>query len=156
MQIHAFVPAGQVELVDGSVNANRVPMVNYHLPPLMGDQAAHQVQAELLLAISAPNDGTETDPHFYIKVHDGDGELRLRAQQMFIWNDEPTGSPIKWRVFDLHLPVLVINEGLYQFGVYATDDDEPHQALSSFVLPIILDAPGQLPAYLPPPPVPNN
>lgn len=155
MKIHAFVPVAQVQLQGPTVNAIGVPMTNIHLPPLQANQV-HQIQTQILLVITAPNDGTETDPHFYIKVYDGGGELRLRAQQMFIWEDEPTESPIKWRVFDLHLPVPVFGEGVYSFGVYAKDQDEPDQALTSFLWPIILDAPGQLPSPPPAPPVPNN
>jgi hypothetical protein len=153
VQIHAFVPAGRVQLQGPVVNALGVPQTELHLPPLQADQV-HQIETQILLCISALNDGTERDPHFYIKVHDGGGELRCRAEQMFIWDDVPDRE-IKWRVFDLHLPVYVFGAGQYHFGVYANDDDEPHRALSSFQWPIILDAPGQLP-FLQQPPPPNN
>jgi hypothetical protein len=43
------------------------------------------------------------------------------------------------------LPFLIFGEGTYTFGVYAGPDHQPDQALASFQLPIILDAPGQLP-----------
>jgi hypothetical protein len=150
VQINAFVPVGQVELQGEFVSATGIPTTYLSLPPLQANQV-HQATAHILLCTTAEN-GTDRDPHFYIKIHDGGGELRARLEQLFIWEDVTYG-PMKWRVFDLHIPFLVFGAGVYHFGVYAGADDGPDQALSSFLFPIDLDAPGALPflgEYQPP------
>jgi len=100
--------------------------------------------------VSAEN-GTEHDPQLYVLVHDANGELRARLEQIWIWEDIQD-RPLKWRVFDLMVPFLIFGGGVYTFGVYAGPDDRPDQAVASFLLPIILDAPGQLPQKQWPPP----
>jgi hypothetical protein len=142
VHINAFVPTGGVVLENGCVNAVGVPQVEIHLPPLQDNQA-HQATAPILLCVSAEN-GTEHDPQLYVIVHDAGGEMRARLEQIWVWDDVPD-RPLKWRVFDLMLPFLIFGGGTYTFGVYARPDDQPDQALASFQLPIILDAPGQLP-----------
>lgn len=142
VHINAFVPTGGVALENDTVNAFGVPQVELHLPPLQDNQA-HQSTAPILLCVSAQN-GTEHDPQLFVIVHDADGEPRGRLEQIWIWEDVP-GRPLKWRVFDLELPFLIFGGGVYTFGVYAKPDDQPDQALASFLFPIILDAPGQLP-----------
>jgi hypothetical protein len=142
VHINAFVPTAGVVLENGAVNAVGVPQVEIHLPPLQDNQA-HQSTAPILLCVSAEN-GTEHDPQLYVIVHDAGGEMRARLEQILVWDDVPD-RPLKWRVFDLMLPFLIFGGGTYTFGVYARPDDQPDQALASFQLPIILDAPGQLP-----------
>jgi hypothetical protein len=138
VQINAFVPTAGVVLADDAVNAVGVPQVEIHLPPLQDNQF-HNSTAPILLCVSTEN-GSEHDPQLFIMVHDADGQLRGRAQQLWIWDDLPN-RPLKWQVFSLMLPFLVFGAGTYTFGVYAGPDDQPGQALASFVIPIFLDAP---------------
>jgi hypothetical protein len=140
MHINAFVPAGGVVLENEVVNALGVPRVELHLPPLQDGQV-HQSTAPVLLCVSAEN-GTEQDPQLFVIVHDG--QPRGRLEQIWIWEDVPD-RPLKWRVFNLLVPFLIFGGGVYTVGVYAGPDGQPDQALASFRLPIILDAPCQLP-----------
>jgi hypothetical protein len=142
VHINAFVPTAGVVLENEVVNAVGVPQVERHLPPLQDGQA-HHLTAPVLLCVSAEN-GTEHDPQLFVMVHDADGQLRGRLEQIWIWEDVPN-RPLKWRVFNLMLPFLIFGGGVYTFGVYAGPDGEPDHAMASFLFPIILDAPGQLP-----------
>ncbi|HEX3732346.1 MAG TPA: hypothetical protein VHU91_05425 [Mycobacteriales bacterium] len=142
MHINAFVPTAGVVLENETVNAVGVPQVEIHLPPLQDNQA-HQSTAPILLCVSAEN-GAEHDPQLFVIVHDAGGQMRARLEQIWVWDDVPD-RPLKWRVFNLMLPFLIFGEGIYTFGVYAGPEDQPDQALASFQIPIILDAPGQLP-----------
>lgn len=137
MQINAFVPTAGVVLADDAVNAVGVPQVEIHLPPLQDNQV-HNSTAPILLCVSTEN-GKEHDPQLFIMVHDADDQLRGRVEQLWIWDDLPN-RPLKWQVFSLMLPFLVFGAGTYTFGVYAGPDDQPDQALASFLIPIFLDA----------------
>jgi hypothetical protein len=137
VQINAFVPTAGVVLADDAVNAVGVPQVEIHLPPLQDNQV-HNSTAPILLCVSTEN-GKEHDPQLFIMVHDADDQLRGRVEQLWIWDDLPN-RPLKWQVFSLMLPFLVFGAGTYTFGVYAGPDDQPDQALASFLIPIFLDA----------------
>lgn len=137
MQINAFVPTAGVVLADDAVNAVGVPQVEIHLPPLQDNQV-HNSTAPILLCVSTEN-GSEHDPQLFIMVHDADDQLRGTVEQLWIWDDLPN-RPLKWQVFSLMLPFLVFGAGTYTFGVYAGPDDQPDQALASFLIPIFLDA----------------
>jgi hypothetical protein len=142
VHINAFVPTAGVVRVNDAVNAAGVPHVEIHLPPLPNNQIHHST-APILLCVSAER-GTEHTPSLFVIAHDAGGEMRGRAELVWVWDDVPD-RPLKWRAFDLMLPFFIFGEGTYTFGVYAGPDDRPDQALASFLFPVILDAPGQLP-----------
>lgn len=138
MQINAFVPTEYVTLHGQHANALGVPKNVTQLQP-MAEGSKIATFAHILLCISALN-GTDHDPHFYIKVHDQNGEIRGRLEQVLMWEDS-TISPMKWQVLALRMPYVVTGPGVYTFGVYTGPDDGPDEALSSFQIPVTLDLP---------------
>lgn len=142
MHVNAFVPVEYVTLHGHAADALGIPQTSSSMPPIPEGSRAHQAAAPVLLCVTAMN-GSDNDPHIYVTVHDASGEIRGQIQQLWMWEDSEH-SPMKWRVFNLHVPFLVFGPGIYTFGVYTGPDHGPDQALSSFVIPITLDLPPEV------------
>lgn len=137
MHINAFVPTENVVMVGSSVDAKQIPFTSFALPPL-GEERAHQLTAPILLCVWTEK-GIDNDPHFYVQARDPQGEVRGNVELAWIWEDEPD-RPFKWRVFDLTVPFLVFDQGVYNFGVYADRNDSTGDALASFPFLITFDS----------------
>lgn len=140
MHIAAFTPTVSVTMEGGAVTATGVPQTDLYLPPL-NDGQVHQITAPILLCVWAEN-GTDPNPCFYVQARDPSGQKRGNAEIIWLWDDVPN-RPTKWQVWNLMLPFLVFDEGVYTFGVFKHPDDPNEEALASYLFPIIFDPDAQ-------------
>ena len=149
VHIAAFAPTASMAMEGGAVTAAGVPRTHLYLPPLKVGQV-HQFIAPILLCVWAES-GTDPNPCFYVQARDPSGQTRGNAEIIWLWDDVPN-LPVKWQVWNLMLPILVFDEGVYTFGVFKQPDDPNEEALASYPLPIIFDPDAQplAPVALPP------
>jgi hypothetical protein len=131
MHISALVPTSRVVLEGGVVNATGVPQTKVTL----GGKLPMHVHAPILLCVWTEA-GNDPNPCIYVQVRDPNGQKRGDVELVWKW-DDVEGHPCKWRVFDLMMPFLAFESGVYTFGVYNHPDDA--ETDHWFPLPILFD-----------------
>lgn len=101
-----------------------------------------QITVPLVLAVYTEG-GTDYEPRRYIVARSPQGKPISVFECRWDWPDNP-GSPIKFRVFAHHLPMLVESPGTYVIGLY--DSPESTVAQHSFPLPVVKVSPRVAPA----------
>jgi hypothetical protein len=130
MHISSFVPASRVVLENEAVNATGVPRTHVNV----GGTLPMQVTVPILLCVWSEA-GNDPNPCIYVQVRDSSGEKRGTAEVIWLW-DDVEGHPFKWRVWDLMMPFVMIEPGVYTFGVYNHPDDA--ETDHWFPLPILI------------------
>jgi hypothetical protein len=117
MHVSAFVPTNNLVLEGGMANATGVPITHISVP----NSFPVGITVPVLLCVWSEA-GNDPNPCIYVQARGPNGKKRGNAEVTWVW-DDVEGHPCKWRVFDLMLPVLVHEPGVFTFGVYKHPDD---------------------------------
>ena len=92
-----------------------------------------QITIPLVLAVYSQG-GTDHDPVRYVVARTPKGERIGSLKVGWNWPDTP-GTPIKYRVFALHLPILVQSPGLHSIALHNSLEEEDTEHV--FPLPVL-------------------
>ncbi len=116
MHVVAFAPSTKaVAHETGGVALDGFPLTSAYV-----DTFPKQITIPLVLAVYTQG-GSEYDPRRYIVARSPEGEYVGSLECAWHWPDNP-GTPIKFRVFAYHLPVVVHHAGVYNIGLFDSLD----------------------------------
>jgi len=144
MRVVAFAPSLRAaDEAEGGVSLRGFPMTSCFVETFPA-----RIAVPMVVSVCALN-GTDYDPVCSIVAASPEGEPVGSLELRWHWPDNPP-TPVKFRVFNQNLTMLVESPGVYTLGLYGSPDAAVTENL--FPLPVFSAAPagaGAVPAPLP-------